>query len=193
MSKLQPYPNGGLGPLTEEEQRCIDELSTHDAVVIALGLVEDTMSILASQTNEDHAAARTTGFENAEHDALAFLASDWFEQIIDSLQALAPHVPYARTALEYVQLCIDAALGEGVLEAYELDTPQGVIRRAMHRGMRGHTYMQPIAAMAPAGTDVLDEYESHIRAEQEEPEMIVLELPGFGLAIEVGDGNLRDA
>jgi len=184
MKNLQPYPDGGLGPLTEAEQRIIDDLSTSDAFDIVISLVSDVVPALAAQTNEDHAAARTAGFEDAVHDLLAFIGSEWFDLIVDAVLAGKPG---AGTPLEYVQAIVDGALGEGVLEVVEIEPRETVWWQ--DRPPRGHQYGPSALQTAAPGTCVVEAYEARIRAVQEEPELIVLELPGFSLAIEVGNGD----
>ncbi|NIV32720.1 MAG: hypothetical protein GWN58_25730, partial [Anaerolineae bacterium] len=175
---------GGLGPLTEAEQRIIDELETDLALDIVISLVAKTVAGLAVQANADHAAARAVGFENAEHDLLTFLASDWFDVIVDGIQAEGRS---GRTSLECAQAVVDAVWGPGVLEAVEVTPREPVCRHG--KPPHGYEYLAPVADAAEPGTDIIEVYEARIRAEQERPDLIVLELPGCTLAIEVSDGH----
>jgi hypothetical protein len=173
-----------FGELTEAEQQVIDNLSTSDTLDIVVSLVSAVAPTLAAQTNEDHAAARAVGFEDAVHDMLTFVGSDWFDLIVDAVLAGKPG---AGTPVEYAQAIVDAALGEGVLEVVEIEPREPVWWQ--DKPPRGHKYGPPALQTAAPGTCVVDAYEARIQAAQGEPELIVLELPGLTLAlgIEVAD------
>jgi len=180
MKDLQPYPDGGLGSLTEAEQRVIDNLSVSDALEIAISLIAGVANTLVVQANEDHAAARAVGFENAEHDMLTFIGSDWFDLIVDAAQAFSPDAPDPR---EYAQALVDAGLGPGTLQVVAIE-PRVPVRR-IGKPQRGHEYILALVGTLEPGTDVVAAYEARIRAEQERPETITLELAGLTLTIEV--------
>lgn len=170
-------PRHGMGRLTPEEYAWIDSLTEFDARVVFADLIEHAMQVLASQSNEHNAAARSRGFENAEHEVLAFLSSERFTFLVDSLYQ--GNV----AANELIQGILDKAYGPDVLTVVELDEPAPIVRRQGRRpANRGYT--APLVRDLEPGADALQEYERAIQEEQMHPDQLILELPGFTLWIE---------
>jgi hypothetical protein len=112
------------------------------------------------------------------------LGSDWFDLIVDAAQG---DTPGGRTPIEYAQAIADAGLGDGFLQVVEIE-PRMPVRRE-GKPPRGHEYPLPLSQTAGPGNCLVDAYEARIWAELEEPEIIILELPGLALAIEVSNGD----
>ena len=78
-------------PLTCAERDKLNHLTDHDAIVLALAIIKQASSALSSPGHGYNAVARSCGFENAEHEVMAFLASDWFDLMVDSILESEPN------------------------------------------------------------------------------------------------------
>jgi hypothetical protein len=174
---LTPYEGKGLGELTEEEKDLIRNMPTDDALELAYAVIGEGAAALASQSNDHNAAARAIGFENAEHEVLDFIASDWFDLMIDAICA-SSDTPTGRSPAEYVQDVLDRAF-DGAVAITECDDEE-ILRRTWEVP-KGHKYASSLAEVAPAGTKLLEAYNRIIRVEQLPPLGLILELPGIQL------------
>jgi len=152
---------------------------------LACTMIRHASNGLTNQSGMNDASARLTGFENAEHEALAFLGSDLFDALVDAVLAQQAGKPGERSPDEYVQDVIQRAYG-GAVEVVT-DAP-GVGQTIPHRGGErpgGRGYVDPLSETSPAGTFLLDEYTQIIQAEQDTPDVLVIELPGLSLMEDV--------
>ena len=172
---MTEYPNKGANPLTNEEREKLNSLTNHDAIVLALAVINQASRALTNPGHGYNAAARSCGFENDEHEVMAFLSSDWFDLMIDSILESDPN---RRAPVEYAQDMIDHAYGQGQIEV----VPGGgeEIRRREGRRPRGMFYVRAISETAKPGDDILDEYNHIIALEQVSPDLVVILVPLTG-------------
>ena len=170
---LSKYPNKGTDPLTQTERDAITNMSVSDALELAYAMIGEGTAALATQSNEHNTAAHAVGFENAEHETLAFLASDWFDIVVDAICA-GSGTPTARTPDEYAQDILDRAFGGDVVVVRCDDGP--LLRRTWDLPI-GHKYSPSLARTVAPGTYLLSSYNAILELEQFNLERIVLVLP----------------
>lgn len=73
------------------------------------GLLGDVRSQLVHPTARDHQLARGLGFVNAEHEALSFLASPWYFDLMEDCLACCTYVPGMWDPEEIGQVMLDQA------------------------------------------------------------------------------------
>jgi len=138
-------------------------------------MISSASSALANQNSAGDAAARSTGFENAEHEALAFFGSDWFDQLVQGIKADEPDRPGTPVPDDYVRAAIDRAYGDRIEVVTSIDDPE--IPRRKGRRRRGKGYTRPLSNGRPA-VSLLHSYGEVIRQERVPLDCFILELPG---------------
>jgi len=136
-------------------------------VDLAVDIVGYGVNALEYQSKVGNANARRLGFENAEHEALVFLSSNWCEHLLEIL--LGNHTdPSDRTPLrepnQIIQLALDHVYGEGAILIVSRIRPCTYIHRT-HTRKHGETL--PINTDS---CDLISRYENLILDEREELE-----------------------
>jgi len=140
----------------------------------AQGIVGSVRSTLLYQNGERaNVVARLLGFVNAEHEALAAIASPFFLFLVDQVLAQSPYHPGQRDPVEYAQALLDLRYqGRVVMNSLEeILEAKPPLRRGRDRiRPYGRSY-PPITANGRARwaiLEVLEEYNSIILREIEE-------------------------
>ena len=167
-------PAPGTEPLTAEEIARIENMTNYDAEVLALAAIGQASRALATRTNDYNSAARSCGFENVEHEILAFLASDLFDLMVDSILD-GQDAATKRTPLEYAQDVVDRAYGEGAITVVSCEA-EPILSRPGNRP-RGKRYIEPLSQTLDSGEDILGGYNRMIELEQICPDVVLLEIP----------------
>ena len=173
---LTPIPDPDA-PLTEEELGYIRNMEPEWALEFATEIIANAVRVLGTQSNEHEAAARVNGFECAEHEVLAFLASDWFDLLITRIQGASPGTGPRMSALEYAQHIVDEALGPGVLTVVKCKSTSIPRRKPDQRKRRGFKFVRRLSATAESGEELLGVYSNLILAEGLDPKCIIIEIP----------------
>ena len=160
-----------MEPLAPDELAIIDELPEEMSRQIAADIIAQGVAALCTQSNEHNAAARGAGFENAEHEVLAFLGSDWFAFLVETL------LDRDESPSELVQAILDQAY-DGTVQVVECPEPRPVWRRSGRR-RREKGYTKALSETMPEGTLLLREYDRIIQVEYADTGCILLEVPLF--------------
>lgn len=163
------YPNKGAGALSKAERARLLNITNYDAQQLALAIVTQAITALSTQSNEHIAVARQVGFENAEHEVLAFLSSDWF----DLLLSVICTSDNSRSPIEFAQEIVDRAYGPGKIKVVPRELPDEILRRD---GPKGYKYVDRISDTARPGTGILEVYNDVLRQEIIQPDCIVIEV-----------------
>ena len=136
---------------------------------LACTIIQQAIRVLCFPNKDDDAAARSIGFENSEHEVLAFLASDWFETLV---HFVCPD--YDRPIDEMIQEILDKVYGGKIVVVPSED---GLIRRRRGRRPKGKGYTPHMAHTVEPGTELLEAYNGILEVEQVLTDCIVLEVP----------------
>jgi hypothetical protein len=136
---------------------------------LAAEIIQQAIRVLCFPNKDDDAAARSIGFENSEHEVLAFFASDWFETLVNFV---CPD--YDRPMDEMIQGILDKVYDGKIVVVPSKD---GLIRRRRGRRPKGKGYTPHMAHDADEGTELLEAYNRILEVEQVATDCIVLEVP----------------
>jgi hypothetical protein len=136
---------------------------------LACTIIQQAIRVLCLPSKDDDAAARSIGFENSEHEVLAFLGSDWFDTLV---HLACPD--YDRPIDEMIQSILDKVYDGKIVVVPSKD---GLIRRRRGRRPKGKGYTPHMAHDADGGTELLEAYNRILEVEQVTTDCIVLEVP----------------
>ena len=153
------------------ETRAVQNTLTRE---LAAEVIQQAIRVLCFPNKDDDAAARSIGFENSEHEVLAFFASDWFETLVN---LVCPD--YDRPIDEMIQEILDKVYDGKIVVVPSED---GLIRRRPGRRPKGKGYTPHMAHTAEPGTEILEAYNRILEVEQVDTDCIVLEVPLFSRA-----------
>ena len=156
-------------------------------VDLATAMIESAVNVLTSPSNAADAAAHIAGFENAEHEALAFLASDLFEQLVDHVQGCQRSYPGQQTPQELVRVAIRRAYGDKVrvVDVHPPGTSVPIVQRKWDRP-DGKQFLPHLGRGEEYTGFLVRGYEQTIEAESIRPDQLILVLPGVEVSGLIG-------